>query len=67
MKLLVVNLQDPSQTTYRNPKNIGVFMWGRRLSNYPMFSVDENGTMNPITITTGDVIELQEQVLEQLK
>ena len=42
-------------------------MWGRRLSNYPMFSVDENRTMNPITITTGDVIELQEQVLEQLK
>jgi hypothetical protein len=67
MKLLVVNLQDPSQTKYRNPKDIGVFMWGRRLSNYPMFSVDENGTMNPITITTGDVIELQEQVLEQLK
>jgi hypothetical protein len=67
MKLLVVNLQDPSQTTYRNPKDIGSFMWGRRLSNYPMFSVDENGTMNPITITTGDVIELQEQVLEQLK
>ena len=67
MKLLVVNLQDPSQTKYRNPKDIGVFMLGRRLSNYPMFSVDENGTMNPITITTGDVIELQEQVLEQLK
>jgi hypothetical protein len=34
-----------------------------------MFSVDENGTMNPITITTcyNDVIELQKQVLEQLK
>jgi hypothetical protein len=67
MKLLVVNLQDPSQTKYHNPKNIGAFMWGRRFSNYPMFSVDENGTMNPITITTGDVIELQKQVLEQLK
>jgi len=67
MKLLVINLQDPSQTKYHNPKDIGVFMWGRRLSNYLMFSVDENGTMNPITITTGDVIELQEEVLEQLK
>ena len=67
MKLLVINLQDPSQTKYHNPKDIGVFMWGRRLSNYPMFSVDENGTMNPITITTGDVIELQEEVLEKLK
>ena len=67
MKLLVVNLQDPSQTKYHNPKNISSFMWGRRLSNYPMFSIDENGTMNPIAITTGDVIELQEQVLEQLK
>lgn len=42
-------------------------MCGRRFSNYPMFSVDENGTMNPITITTcyNDVIELQKQVLEQ--
>ena len=37
MKLLVVNLQNPNETKYYNPKDIGVFMWGRRLSNYPMF------------------------------
>jgi hypothetical protein len=67
MKLLVVNLQDPSQTTYRNPKDIGVFMWGRRLSNYPMFSVDENGTMNPIVLNSADCNVITEQVLEQLK
>jgi hypothetical protein len=37
------------------------------LTTYPVNTLDENGTMNPITITTGDVIELQEEVLEQLK
>jgi len=67
MKLLVVNLQDPSQTKYHNPKDIGVFMWGRRLSNYPMFSVDENGTMKPIVLNSADCNVITEQVLEQLK
>ena len=67
MKLLVVNLQNPCDTKYHNPKRIGSYLWGRRLSNYPMFAVDENGNMNPIVVNAGDVIELQKQVLEQLK
>lgn len=67
MKLLVVNLQDPTQTQYYNPEEIGIFMWGRRLSNYPMFSVGENGIMNPIVLTSADCNAITEEVMEQLK
>ena len=67
MKLLVVNLQNPNETKYHNPKDIGAFMWGRRLSNYPMFSVSDGGTMKQIVLTSGDVMEIKKQVMEQLK
>ena len=67
MKLLVVNLQNPNETKYHNPKDIGVFMWGRRLSNYPMFAVSENGEMKQIALESADVMEIENQVMEQLK
>ena len=67
MKLLVVNLQNPNETKYHNSKDIGAFMWGRRLSNYPMFSVSDDGTMKPIVLESADVMEIKKQVMEQLK
>lgn len=67
MKLLVVNLQNPNETKYRNPKDISAFMWGRRLSNYPMFAVSENGEMKQIVLESADVMEIEKQVMEQLK
>ena len=67
MKLLVVNLQNPNETKYHNPKNISAFMWGRRLSNYPMFAVSDDGTMNQIVLESADVMEIKKQVMEQLK
>ncbi len=67
MKLLLVNLQNPCDTKYFNPKQIGIHLLGRRLSNYPMFAVDENGTMKQIILTSSDSREIQKQVLEQLK
>ena len=67
MKLLVVNLQNPNETKYRNPKDISAFMLGRRLSNYPMFAVSDDGTMKQIVLTSGDVMEIKKQVMEQLK
>ena len=66
-KLLVVNLQNPQETRYYNPKDIGVFMWGRRLGNYPMFSVSDDGSMKQIELTSADVQEIETQVMEQLK
>lgn len=67
MKLLVVNLQNPNETKYHSPKNIGAFMWGRRLSNYPMFAVNENGEMKQIVLESADIMEIEKQVMEQLK
>jgi hypothetical protein len=66
-KLLVVNLQDPSKTKYWNPKSIDVFMWGRRLSNYKLFVVDQTGNMKPVVITDADTSVIQQQVLDMMK
>jgi|688.fasta_scaffold51643_8 hypothetical protein len=66
-KLLVVNLQDPSKTKYWNAKNIGVFMLGRRLSNYKLFVVDQTGNMKPVVITNADILLIQQQVLDMMK
>lgn len=67
MKLLVVNLQNPNDTKYHNPKNIGVFMLGRHLSNYPMFAVSKNGEMKQIVLESTDVMEIQKQVMGAIK
>ena len=66
-KLLVVNLQDPSKTKYWNPKSIDVFMWGRRLSNYKLFVVDQTGNMKPVVITNADISTIKQQVLDMMK
>jgi hypothetical protein len=66
-KLLVVNLQDPSKTKYWNPKSIDVFMWGRRLSNYKLFVVDQTGNMKPVVITNADISAIKQQVLDMMK
>ena len=33
-KLLVINKSDLKKTMFINPKNIGNFLWGKRISNY---------------------------------
>lgn len=50
MKLLVVNLQDPSKTHYHNVKDISYFLFGKRLSNYKLFLVSETGKMEPVKL-----------------
>ena len=67
LKLLVVDLKNPEQTKYQDPKKISAFMLGRKFSEYPMYGVDESGTMTPIKITSiNDTIDLQYEVMEQL-
>ena len=66
MKLLVVDLQNPNETHYHDPNNIDAFMLGRRLSNYPMFVVKDDGTMKKIVVDSADAVEIKKQVLEQL-
>ena len=57
MRLLVINLQNPAQTRYRNPKDIGTWMRGRRLSNYRFFTLNDNGGLVPIVITDATGIQ----------
>jgi hypothetical protein len=67
MKLLVVHLNEPSETHYHDPEKISSWFLGKRLSHYPMFAVDDNKNMKPIVLTSSDVHEIQSQVMEQLK
>ena len=67
MKLLVVDLQNPANTQYRNPKDIGTFLLGRHIPNYPMFAVDDAGNTKPIVLTSSDCIQITKEVMEQLK
>ena len=67
MKLLVVDVRNPSQTAYRNPYTIGSFMLARQISQYPMFKVEGNKIVKQIEITSTECVEIQKQVLEQLK
>ncbi|MCK5020160.1 MAG: hypothetical protein KAS32_24190 [Candidatus Peribacteraceae bacterium] len=65
MKLLVVNLQNPGETKYHDPKKIGSWMLARRLSNYRMFTLNDNCGLVPIVINDGaDVMEIQRIVDE---
>lgn len=62
MKLLVINLQNPGETKYRNPKTIGTWMWGKRLDNYRMFTLNKNGGLCPIVLTSSDCGEIQNKI-----
>lgn len=63
MKLLVVNLQNPELTHYHDPKTIGSWLlWGRRLSNYPMFLVYPDGSTIPFEYPSAEVGEIQKAV-----
>lgn len=52
-KLLLVNLQNPGDTKYVNPKTLGAYLLGRRLSNYALFVV-QDGNLNQIVLTTAN-------------
>jgi hypothetical protein len=66
MKLLVVNLQNPNETKYINPKSIGSFMLGRRISNYPVFIVSNDGQLTQLFFENADVISIEKKVYETL-
>lgn len=60
-KLLLVNLQNPGTTRYVNPKTVGSYLLGRRLSNYAVFVV-QAGKLNQIDLVSGDCFAIQEQI-----
>ena len=60
-KLLLVNLQNPGDTRYRNPKTVGSYLLDRRLSNYAVFVV-QAGKLNQIDLVSGDCFVMQNQI-----
>jgi len=62
-KLLVVNLQDPTKTKYMSPRQIALFLWGRRISNYPILKV-QDGSTDQVVITDGDI---EKQLTEAIR
>ena len=60
-KLLLVNLQNPGDTKYANPKTIGSYLLGRRLSNYALFVV-KDGNFNQIVLTSAACHDIQNQI-----
>lgn len=61
-KLLIVNLQTPKESKYRSPKDIGVWMWGRRMSNYAMFAVSDDGSISRIIPDCAEITTIQNAV-----
>ena len=64
-KLLVVNLQDPTKTKYMSPRQIALFLLGRRISNYPILKV-QDGSADQIVITWGGG-DIEKQLTEAIR
>lgn len=60
-KLLVINKQNPRESRYYPPKEIGAYLWGRRISNYILMLVDNN-LYTVIEISNSEVMNIQAKV-----
>jgi uncharacterized UPF0146 family protein len=65
-QLLVVDIQNPGSTMYRNANMIGSFFLGREISNYLLFTVGDNNKAQQIFLTSSEGSEIQSQVLDQI-
>lgn len=66
VKLLLVNLQDPTKTKYMSPGQIAIFLFGRRISNYSILKVQGEST-DQIVITNGDIGLIEKQLTEAMR
>ena len=66
VKLLLVNLQDPTKTKYMSPRQIAIFLLGRRISNYSILKV-QNESTDQIVITNGDIGLIEKQLTEAMR
>jgi len=65
-KLLVVNIQNPGSTMYRNANTIGSFFCGQEISNYLLFIVGDDNKTKQIVLTSSECTDIQSQVLNQI-
>jgi len=65
-QLLVVDVQNPGSTSYRNANTIGSFLLGRKISDYLLFIVGDDNKTKQIVLTSSECTEIQSQVLDQI-
>jgi hypothetical protein len=65
-QILVVDIQNPGSTMYRNANTIGSFLLDREISGYLLFIVGENNKTRQIVLTSSECSEIQSQVLDQI-
>jgi uncharacterized UPF0146 family protein len=65
-KLLVVDIQNPGSTMYRNANTIASFFLSRRISDYLLFIVGDDNKTKQIVLTSSECTEIQSQVLNQI-
>ena len=66
VKLLLVNLHDPTKTKYASPSQIACHLWGRRISNYSILKV-QDGIADQIVITNCDIGLIKKQLTDAMR
>lgn len=67
-KILLVNLQNPAETCYRNDsEDVAVFLLGRRTANYMPILIQEHRKHIIALGNTTDVHALQQVIQDELK
>ena len=60
-KLLVINKSDLKKTMFINPKHIGNFLWGKRISNYILIHL-KDGCEEIVKLNSNECNLIQDQI-----
>ena len=60
-KLLIINKSDLKKTMFINPKNIGIFLGGKRMSNYILIHL-KDGNEEIVKLDSNECDLIQNQV-----
>lgn len=67
MKILIVNLTVPCESTYINKEAFPAVMLGKRIDRNPVFIVDASGEVHRVNFRTGDVFEMLNEVESKMQ
>lgn len=67
MRILVVNLQSPGASRYIRPSEVGSFLYGRSLADYPVFVVSCDGAMRRVELSENSLDSVQRKISEVMQ
>lgn len=65
-ELLLVDLGDPSQSRWFDPKFAGAYMLGKDINFYRFFTFDDSYHLREIVMFSADAMEIQRRVKEAM-